>query len=67
MREGCIICANGNDLPEGERCAVCDREGVAVGLHAAIIKARGRQVPPTTPVAFDGDGCEKTAPGKSDG
>lgn len=24
---GCILCANGNDLPEGERCAGCGRGG----------------------------------------
>ena len=29
--ERCILCANGNDLPEGERCAGCGREGE--GIH----------------------------------
>lgn len=52
MKEFCIICANGNDLPEGERCPVCDREGLAAGLRAAVIKARGRQTPPTKPIKF---------------
>lgn len=52
---GCVLCANGNDLPEGEYCRGCGREGLAFGLRAAVIKARGRQEPPTTPVAFDGE------------
>jgi len=25
MKEGCICCANGNDLPEGEYCRACGR------------------------------------------
>ena len=53
VTEGCILCANGNDLPEGEYCRGCGREGEAIGLRAAVIKARGRQVPPETPVIFD--------------
>jgi hypothetical protein len=52
---GCILCANGNDLPEGEHCRTCGREGKASGLRAGIIRARGRQEPPTVPVAFDGE------------
>ena len=48
----CIICANGNDLPDGERCPACDREGTASGLRAAVIKARGRPIPPSSPVEF---------------
>jgi hypothetical protein len=50
MIEGCIICANGNDLPDGEHCCACGREGTAVGLRSAVIKARGRQEPPTVPI-----------------
>lgn len=50
--EVCIICANGNDLPDGEYCRACGREGSAIGLRAAVIKARGRQEPPTVPVHF---------------
>jgi hypothetical protein len=56
MIESCILCANGNDLPEGEYCRGCGREGLAFGLGAAVIKARGRQEPPTAPVIFDGGG-----------
>lgn len=52
MKEGCILCANGNDLPEGEHCRACGREGLATGLRAAVIKARGRQEPPSVPVRF---------------
>jgi len=48
----CIICANGNDLPEGEHCRACGREGEAFGLRAAVIKARGRYEPPSKPVQF---------------
>lgn len=55
MIEGCVLCANGNDLPEGEYCRACGREGTAFGLGAAVIKARGRQEPPRIPVAFDTD------------
>jgi hypothetical protein len=51
-QEHCIICANGNDLPEGEHCRACGREGRAFGLGAAVIKARGRMEPPTVPVLF---------------
>lgn len=47
---GCILCANGNDLPDGETCECCGREGNATGLRAAIIRARGRASPPTVPV-----------------
>ncbi|MBS0368968.1 MAG: hypothetical protein JSS57_07195, partial [Proteobacteria bacterium] len=50
--EICILCANGNDLPEGETCPGCKRAGHAVGLAAAVIKARGRNKPPSTPVKF---------------
>jgi hypothetical protein len=50
----CIGCANGNDLPDGEYCRACGREGRATGLGAAVIRARGRQEPPTVPVTFDG-------------
>lgn len=57
MTDFCILCANGNDLPEGEYCRGCAREGRAFGLGAAVIKARGRQEPPTVPVAFDGCSC----------
>ena len=26
MRSGCICCANGNDLPDGEYCRACGRD-----------------------------------------
>jgi hypothetical protein len=52
MREPCIACANGNDLPDGEYCRACGREGRAVGLGAAVIRARGRQEPPAVPVVL---------------
>lgn len=29
-REPCILCANGNDLPEGEICAGCGRDGASL-------------------------------------
>lgn len=48
----CICCANGNDLPDGEHCRACGRKGMAVGLRAAVIIARGRYEPPTVPVKF---------------
>lgn len=51
---GCILCANGDDLPEGEQCAGCGREGNATGLRSAVIKARGRNEPPSKPIQFDG-------------
>lgn len=50
--ELCIICANGNDLPDGEQCPTCGRGGTATGLRAAVIKARGRMEPPKVPVKF---------------
>ena len=50
--EICILCANGNDLPGGETCPGCKRAGHAVGLAAAVIKARGRNEPPSAPVKF---------------
>jgi|1185.fasta_scaffold1024568_1 hypothetical protein len=62
MKEGCIICANGNDMPEGEYCRACGREGLAVGLRAAVIKARGRSEPPTVPVKFSVSNGERDAP-----
>ncbi len=62
-QDGCILCANGNDLPDGEHCRGCGREGTATGLRAAVIKARGRQEPPTVPVAF-ADGWRDGAPSK---
>lgn len=61
MIEGCILCANGNDLPEGEFCQGCGRESLAFGLGAAVIKTRGRPMPPSRPVVFDGDPRAKVA------
>jgi hypothetical protein len=55
MTERCILCANGKDMPDGEWCRACGRVGLATGLRAAVIKARGRNEPPSVPVAFDGD------------
>ncbi len=54
MEAGCICCANGNDLPDGACCHACGRVGTVTGLRAAVIKARGRTVPPTFPIQFDG-------------
>ena len=34
MNIGCIICANGNDLPDGEYCRACGRQDAT--LTAAI-------------------------------
>lgn len=51
-RSGCIICANGNDLPDGEYCRACGRDGLATGLRAAVIRARGRSEPPKGPITF---------------
>lgn len=51
---GCICCANGNDLPDGEYCRVCGRENNLYPLAAAVKKARGIMAPPTKPVKFAG-------------
>lgn len=35
---GCIICANGNDLPEGETCPSCKRVGPAIHDHGLRLR-----------------------------
>jgi len=30
----CILCADGNDLPEGEKCVGCGRTGINIMFHA---------------------------------
>lgn len=34
----CIICANGNDLPEGEICPSCKRAGPAIHDHGLRLR-----------------------------
>lgn len=36
--EGCIMCANGRDLPEGEKCAACGRVGPAIHDHGLRLR-----------------------------
>lgn len=50
---GCICCANGNDIPDGEYCRACGREGKTTPLGAAVMRARGKDGPPSAPVQFD--------------
>lgn len=48
---GCSICANGNDIPDGEWCRACgfSRESK---LLRAVRLARGSSEPPTMPLKF---------------
>jgi hypothetical protein len=36
---GCILCANGRDLPEGEMCQSCHRVGPAIHDHGLRLRA----------------------------
>lgn len=47
----CILCANGNDLPEGEYCRGCGRSNES-NLKRAVRLARGSSEPPTMKVGF---------------
>jgi hypothetical protein len=55
---GCMLCANGNDVPDGEYCRACGYENNMYPLAAAVKRARGVNAPPRRPVAFD---CTKPA------
>lgn len=35
---GCIACASGNDLPEGEKCSACGRIGPAIHDHGLRLR-----------------------------
>lgn len=50
--DGCILCCNGAELPPGEYCRACGRVSRTDSLLAALNKVEGRNVPPTTKVAF---------------
>ena len=49
---GCILCANGNDLPEGEYCRGCGRENNLSPLGRAVRIARGSESVPSVKVEF---------------
>jgi hypothetical protein len=38
MAQMCICCANGNDLPEGEKCEACGRVGPAIRDHGLRLR-----------------------------
>lgn len=52
-RAHCLLCANGNDLPDGKSCGGCGRIGHAPSALANACRlARGSGQPPSNPVRF---------------
>ena len=48
---GCLLCAEGNDLPRGEWCRSCGRSN-ETPLARAVRLARGSDTPPAMPLTF---------------
>ena len=55
---GCLICANGNDIPEGEYCRACGFENDLNPIDEAFEKTRGRNSKPCLYHGTDTDACE---------